>query len=116
MTSCIGKDRNASILQNLSGNPRCFVSGIHSKGFCFGETTANRIIYGIPGNTVVDVSGSDFHSQYKAVPFAGSMRLIGKLPLVLALYRHSKVRVCGRHCFLAFGRFVVVLVPDFFLA
>ena len=46
--------------------------------------TANRIIYGIPGNTVVDVSGSDFHSQYKAVPFAGSMRLIGKLPLVLA--------------------------------
>ena len=54
MSSCIGKNRDASIPQYLSGNPRCFVSGIHSKGFCFGETTANRIIYGIPGNTVVD--------------------------------------------------------------
>ena len=116
MSSCIRKDRDASIPQNLSGNPRCFVSGIHSKGFCFGETTANRIIYGIPGNTVVDVSGSDFHSQYKAVPFAGSMRLVGKLPLVLAFYKHSTVRVCGRHRFFSFGRFVVVLVLNFFLA
>lgn len=39
-----------------------------------------------------------------------------KLPLVLAFYKHPAVRVCGRHRFLAFGRFVVVLVLNFFLA
>ena len=64
----------------------------------------------------MDITGSDFHSQYKAVPFAGSMRLVGKLPLVFALYKHSTVRVCGRHRFLAFGRFVVAFVLNFFLA
>ena len=44
------------------------------------------------------------------------MRLVGKLPLVLAFYKHSTVRVCGRHRFFSFGRFVVVLVLNFFLA
>lgn len=86
MTSCIQKNRDAPILQNLSGNPRRFVSGIHSKGFYFGETAANRIIYSIPSNTVVDIAGSNFYCQYNPIPFASSVRFVGKLPFVLTLY------------------------------
>ena len=116
MSSCIRKNRDASIPQNLSGNPRCFVSGIHSQGFYFRKTVANRIIYGIPGNAVMNVAGSDFYCQYKAMPFAGGVGFIGKLPLVLTLYKHPTVRVCSGYCFLSFGWLVVVLVLNFFLA
>ena len=116
MTSCIQKNRDAPILQNLSGNPRRFASGIHSKGFYFGETAANRIIYGIPSNTVVDIAGSNFYCQYNPMPFASSVRFVGKLPFVLTLYKHPAVRVCGEYRFFAFGWFVVVLVLNLFLA
>ena len=44
------------------------------------------VIYLVKGHAVMDISGSHDCFQHETVLVAGGMRLIGELPLVLALY------------------------------
>ena len=56
----------------------------------------------------MDVAGGTHCFQHIAVLIAGGMGLIGELPLVLPLHKHSAVRICG-----AFGHsFETCLLPS----
>ena len=43
----------------------------------------------------MDIACGHFHAQNEAVFIAGGMGFVGKLPLMLAFYEHSAVRICG---------------------
>ena len=72
------------------------------------------VIYLVPRNTVMNIACGHFHAQNEAVFIAGGMGFVGKLPLMLAFYEHSAVRVCGRNgLFLrlaALGRLGIIVI------
>ena len=114
--TCVGEDWNTAVLQGLFGNPGCFVARVHDDEFCFWKSTCYLVIHCIPCCTVIYISSCYVYPQNPAMPVAGSVSLICKLPLVLSLYKHSTVRISSGHGFAhrsTAGWFIiVVLLPQ----
>ena len=65
---------------------RCFVCGIGHNGLYLWEIFRDFVVNFIKDHAVMDFAGSYHCLQHETVLVAGGMRLIGELPLVLALY------------------------------
>ena len=53
------------------------------------------VIRRIPRYAIVDISGCYIYAKNKSFSVAGGMCFIGNLPLMLAFYEHSAVRIRG---------------------
>jgi len=92
--SCIGENRDFSIIQSLLCNPRGLISRVHGHELNI-KFAGYIVIYLIPCHTVMDISGSYLYSQNETSFVTSRMRFVGKLPLMLSFYEHSTIRVCG---------------------
>lgn len=72
---------------------RCLVSCIRYNSFYFGIFLYHFIIYIIKRHAVMYIARSDFHAYCITIHFAGCMRFIGKLTLVIAFDKLSAFRV-----------------------
>ena len=74
---------------------RSLIGTVANKGINIRELLYHLIINIIKYYTVMDIAGSNFHSQNNTVDIAGGMGFIGQLLLVVTLYEQTAVRICG---------------------
>ena len=94
--SGVGQNGDPAVIKSLLCDPGGLVACVHRYELYF-MLRRYFVIYLVPRNTVMDIACGHFHAQDEAVFIAGGMGFIGKLPLMLAFYEHSAVRVCGRN-------------------
>ena len=87
---------HSAVIKNLLADMGRLVRGVGNNGFCFPE--GRRYIDFIKGYAVMDISGGNDGLQNESMPVAGRVGPIGKLPLVLSLYKETAVRVGHAFC------------------
>ena len=97
----VGSGQHPAIGEHFFADVWSFVCGIRHNGLNFRKGLCHFVINIIKRHTVVDVAGGNHRFQHIAILIAGGMGLIGKLPLMVSLHKHTTIRVCGAfcHCF-----------------
>ena len=85
--SFVGCGQNPPILKYLFANMGRLVGAVGYHCRYFRVLLYHFVIYIVKGHAVMDVAGGHFHVEHKAVDIACRMCFIGKLPLVVALYK-----------------------------
>ena len=103
----VGSGQHPAIVEHFFADMWSFVGGIRHNSLNFWKTFGHFVVDVVERHAVVDIAGGDHRFQHIAILLAGGMGLIGKLPLMFSLHKHTAIRVCGafRH------RFEACLLP-----
>ena len=96
-----GSGQHPAIGEHFFADVWSFVCGIRHNGLNLWKTFGHFVVDVVERHAVVDIAGGNHRFQHIAVLIADGMGLIGKLPLMFSLHKHTAIRVCGAfcHCF-----------------
>ncbi len=85
LRALVGCGKDSAIAEHFLADMWRFVGGIGHNGLYLWKIFRYFVVNFIKGHAVMDIAGCHDCFQHETVLVAGGMRLIGELPLVLAL-------------------------------
>ena len=98
--SFIRQRREPPIVYHTFTYPRRFISSVHRNDLYFRKTLCNFLIQCVKRHAVMNISAGNHRIQYKVMPVAYRMGLIGKTPLMFPFMENPALRIrCGNRDF-----------------
>ena len=103
----VSSGQHPAIIKHFPADVRGLAGSVCHHGLCLGKGLGQFVVDIIKRHAVVGIAGGNHSLQYTAVLVAGTVRFVGRAPLMLSFVKQPTLRVCGRyrHRFCPFAAF-----------
>ena len=103
----VSSGQHPAIIKHFPADVRGLAGSVCHHGLCLGKGLGQFVVDIIKRHAAVDIAGGNHSLQYTAVLVAGTVRFVGRAPLMLSFVKQPTLRVCGRyrHRFCPFAAF-----------